>query len=51
MTPEQIRAHALNQIEVNKARGEYASARCWESIASAAGQLVTLSSRIEAKRQ
>jgi hypothetical protein len=51
MTPEQIRAHALNQIEVNKARGEYASARCWENIATAANRLINLAARIEAKRQ
>jgi hypothetical protein len=50
MEPAQIKAYALNQVDVCKSRGEYACARCWENIAQAAGQLVTLSARIESKK-
>ena len=50
MEPAAIKAFAENQIEVNRARGEYACANEWENIATAAARLVNLSKRIEAKR-
>jgi hypothetical protein len=49
-SPTQLKAYAENQVEVTRARGEYACANEWEIIAGAASRLIKLSERIEAKR-
>jgi len=51
VTPEQIAAHAENQVHVNKNRGEYSSAVQWENIAAAAHHLISLAARIEKKER
>jgi hypothetical protein len=47
--PSQLAVYAENQVEVNKSRGEYASAVQWQNIAAAAHYLVQLGERIAKK--